>query len=394
MAKQTIADIDVAGRRVIMRVDFNVPLDDNGSITDDRRIQMATPSIRSVTDRGGRLILISHLGRPKGAPDPKYSLQPAADRLRELVDTPVVFCEQTVGDQATSATNAMEDGHILVLENLRFESGEKSGDEGFAKQLAELADVYCNNAFGTCHRTDASMFALPNSMGDKPKVVGMLVEKEIRFLQDTIADPQRPFVAILGGAKVSDKIQVIENLLGKCDSILIGGAMAYTFVAANGGKVGNSLVEEDFFDLAAGLAERSGKTIVLPTDVVCASQIEQGIATETCNIAEIPNGLMGLDVGPKTAEQFGQIIADAKTVVWNGPMGVFETPPFDAGTKAVAQAIADSQATSIIGGGDSAAAIAQMGFEDSVSHVSTGGGASLAMLEGKSFPAVDILDEK
>ena len=394
MAKKTIADVDVQGKSVIMRVDFNVPLNDAGEITDDRRIQMAIPSIRSVIDRGGRVILISHLGRPKGKPDPKCSLRPAANRLGELLSAPVQFCEKVVGESAAAAASQLQAGQVLVLENLRFEPGEKEGDESFAAQLAALADIYCNNAFGTCHRTDASMFALPQAMQDHPRVVGMLVEKEIRFLQETIASPQRPFVAVLGGAKVSDKIQVIENLLDKCDHILIGGAMAFTFVAADGGDVGGSLIEADYFELARSLVSRGRDKIVLPSDVVCAARIEAGIETQTVPINQIPAGLLGLDIGPDAAATFAGILQAAQTVVWNGPMGVFETAPFDQGTKAVAQAIADSSATSIIGGGDSAAAIDQLGFEDQVTHVSTGGGASLAMLEGKSFPSVDLLDDQ
>jgi len=394
MAKRAIDDIEVAGKTVIMRVDFNVPLDAQGQITDDRRIQMAIPSIRSVIDRQGRLILISHLGRPKNEPDPKFSLKPAADRLKQLVDAPVQFCRQVVGDTVAHASAQLENGQILVLENLRFHPGEKAGDAAFASELANLADIYCNNAFGTCHRSDASMVALPQAMAGKPRVMGGLVEKEIRFLHETIADPNRPFVAILGGAKVSDKIQVINNLLEKCDHVLIGGAMAFTFVAARGGNVGNSLTEPDCFHLANDLLQRAGNKLVLPVDAVCAAEIESNAATSVVAIDQIPESLLGLDIGPQTSAHFAAIIQQAQTVVWNGPMGVFETPPFDHGTQQVAQAIADSSATSVIGGGDSAAAIEQLGFADRVTHVSTGGGASLAMLEGQPFHAVDLLDEK
>jgi phosphoglycerate kinase len=394
MAKLTIDDIDVAGKKVLMRVDFNVPLDDNLAITDDRRIEMALPSIKSVVSRGGRLILVSHLGRPKGESNPKLSLSPAAARLTEILGQPVAFASDTVGPDATEKVSALANGDIVVLENLRFDEREKAGDEAFSAQLAEFADIYCNNAFGTCHREDASMYGVPRAMGGKPKVVGSLVEKEIKYLSEVIANPERPFVAILGGAKVSDKIKVIENLIGICDHILIGGAMAYTFSLAQNGQVGNSLVEKDKVDLAGELIQKAGDKLVLPVDTHCGDDFNKDCNKQIVAAGEIPEGFEGLDIGPKTAAKFAEIIKSSKTVVWNGPMGVFEMPPFDEGTKIVAQAIADSQATSIIGGGDSAAAIAQLGFEDSVSHVSTGGGASLAMLEGKSFAAVEVLDEK
>ena len=392
MAKQTIADVDVSGQTVLMRVDFNVPLDDAGAITDDRRIQMALPSIKSVLDRGGKLVLMSHLGRPKGEPDAKYSLKPAADRLGELVDGTVHFAQDTVGDDAAAKLGQLQAGDALVLENVRFNAGEKAGDADFAGKLAAMADVYCNDAFGTCHRTDASMVAVPEAMAGKPRVVGFLVAKEIQYLTDAIANPERPFVAILGGAKVSDKIQVIDNLLGICDKVLIGGAMAYTFSLAQGGSVGGSLVEKDKVDLAKSLIEKGGEKLVLPIDTHCGDDFSGDCNKQVVDAGQIPDGWEGFDIGPKTAEMYAQILKDAKTVVWNGPMGVFEMPPFDEGTKRVAQAIADSDATSIIGGGDSAAAVQQLGFADQVSHVSTGGGASLAMLEGQSFAAVELLD--
>lgn len=394
MAKKNIDAVEVAGKRVFMRVDFNVPLDDSLSITDDRRIRMALQSIRSVIDRGGKLILASHLGRPKGeGDDSKYSLKPAADRLAELVDAPVAFATDTVGDDAKAKVEALQDGEIVVLENLRFHPGEKKGDEEFAGQIAAMADVYCNNAFGTCHREHASMFAVAKKVSG-PKVVGHLVAKEIQYLSDAIGNPDRPFVAILGGAKVSDKINVINNLLGVCDKILIGGAMAYTFALAQGGSVGKSLVEPDKVELAKELLSKGGDKLVLPVDTHCGNAYGKDCTEyQLCEAGQIQDGWEGFDIGPKTAELYAGIIKDAKTVVWNGPMGVFEHSPFDAGTKAVAQAIADSSSTSIIGGGDSAAAIEQLGFADQVSHVSTGGGASLEMLEGKSFGPVEILDE-
>ncbi len=394
MAKVTINDIEVASKSILMRVDFNVPLNGNLEITDDRRIEMALPSIKSVVDRGGRLILISHLGRPKGEPSPELSLAPVAKRLAEILENKVSFATDTVGPEAAEKVKMLQDGQIVVLENLRFDAREKSGDESFSAQLADFADVYCNNAFGTCHREDASMYGVPRAMGGKPKVVGTLVEKEIKYLNEVISTPERPFVAILGGAKVSDKIKVIENLLGVCDHILIGGAMAYTFALAKGGKVGNSLVEPDKIELAKELISQAGDKLVLPVDTHCGDDFDAQCNKQIVPAGEIADGFEGLDIGPKSAKQFADIIQSAKTVVWNGPMGVFEMPPFDEGTKIVAQAIADSEAISIIGGGDSAAAISQLGFEDAVTHVSTGGGASLAMLEGKTFAAVEILDDQ
>lgn len=394
MAKKTIADIDPQGKVVLMRVDFNVPQDDAGTITDDRRIRMAMPSIESVVSRGGRLVLMSHMGRPKGnGPEPKFTLAGAAKRLGELLNKPVAFAEDTVGPDAESKIKSLSDGDVVVLENLRFNAGEKAGDAEFASILAGRADIYCNDAFGTCHRTDASMVAVPEAMSGKPKVVGFLVAKEIQYLSDTISSPQRPFVAILGGAKVSDKIKVIDNLLGICDHVLIGGAMAYTFSLAVGGKIGDSLVQKDKVDLAKGLLAKGGDKLVLPVDTHCGDSFSSDCNKQIVASGEIPDGFEGLDIGPQTAKKYAELLADAKTVVWNGPMGVFEMTPFDEGTKAVAKAIADGEATSIIGGGDSAAAIEQLGFAEQVSHVSTGGGASLSMLEGNKFPAVELLDD-
>ena len=394
MTKKSIDQVDVAGKTVLMRVDFNVPLDERLNITNDRRIQMALPSIRSVTERGGRLVLISHLGRPKGEPDPKFSLAAVASLLGEVLDTPVSFATDTVGDSAAGKVAALTDGACVVLENLRFNAGEKQGDAQFAAQLAQFGDIYCNDAFGTCHRQDASMVAVPEAMSGKPRVVGRLVAKEIQYLSDAISDPARPFVAILGGAKVSDKINVIQNLLGICDSVLVGGAMAYTFSLAKGGSVGESLVEADKVELAAELIAGGGNRLCLPVDTHCGDGFSPDCNKRVVAAGEIEDGFEGLDIGPRTAENFAEIIKSAKTVVWNGPMGVFEMPPFDEGTKTVAQAVAESAAVSIIGGGDSAAAIQVLGFAEQVSHVSTGGGASLAMLEGKRFAAVDLLDDE
>lgn len=411
MAKKTVADIDVKGKRVLMRVDFNVPLDDELRITDDRRIARALPTIRSILDRGGRLILMSHLGRPKGDPeaDAKFSLTPCADRLGELLGQNVTMVPDCIGPAVSQAVAKLEDGQCCMLENLRFHPAEtikdKAADDDpdkqankdrFARQLADLADVYVNDAFGTCHRDNASMLTVPRNMEGKPRVIGFLVKKELEFLGDTLTSPGRPFIAILGGAKVSDKIGVIEVLLDKCDGILIGGAMAYTFSAARGGKVGNSLCEMDKTDLAASLIDKAGDKLHLPADTVCAPEIQPGVETTTVKAGEIPDDQQGLDIGPETAAKFRMVIANAKTIVWNGPMGKFEDKPFDAGTIDIAHAVADATdagAISIIGGGDSAAAVDVAGLENRMTHISTGGGASLEFLEGKSFKAIEILDE-
>jgi phosphoglycerate kinase len=401
VAKKTVADVDVAGKTVLMRVDFNVPQDDSGAITDDRRIRMALPSIKSVLDRGGKLILMSHLGRPSGkGMEPEFSLKPCADRLGQLLNRPVIMASDTGGVDSASKAAALKAGEVLMLENVRFNKGEKKGDDAaYVSGVAKLADAYVNDAFGTCHRTEASMYAIPKALKDagKPVVVGFLVEKEIKYLSDAVGKPQRPFVAIIGGKKVSDKIEVISNLLKICDKVLIGGAMAYTFSLAQGGKTGKSLVEADKLDLAKQLLEAGKGKLTLPVDTHIADDFSATANKKIVPAGDIPDAFQGLDIGPETAKQYGQIIRSAKTVVWNGPMGVFEMPPFDAGTKAVAQAVVDATSTgavTIIGGGDSAAAIEQMGFAEKVSHVSTGGGASLEMLEGKKFQSVEILDEK
>lgn len=411
MAKKTIKQVDVKGKRVLIRVDFNVPQDDKGNITDDRRIRMALPTIRHVLDGGGCTILMSHLGRPEGKDrqaDKKWTLKPVADRLGQLLGKPAKFVDDCIGPAVKSAAAAMKPGDVLLLENLRFHAAEQIKDKntkdnpalkeqkaGFAKQLADLADVYVNDAFGTCHRDNASMLTVPQMMGGKPKVVGFLVQKELQYLGDALNNPKRPFIAILGGKKVSDKIGVIEALLGKCDAVLIGGAMNYTFMLAQGRKVGNSLVEADKVDEAKRLLALGGGKLKLPVDVVAAAELKEGAATKTVE-GDIPDGLGGLDIGPKTVEAYKAIIAGAKTIAWNGPMGVFEVKPFDKGTYAIAHALVDATAKgaiTVIGGGDSAAAIEQAGLTDKVSHVSTGGGASLEFMEGKPFKAVDVLDE-
>lgn len=400
MAKKTVADIDVSGKTVLVRVDFNVPQDDSGAITDDRRIRMALPTISKILEGGGKVVLMSHLGRPGGKGfEEKYSLAPVAAKLAELLGRPVELASDTGSSDSQAKAAALGDGGVLLLENVRFNAGEKKGDDAdYIAGVAGLADVYVNDAFGTCHRTEASMYGVPKAMKEagKPAVVGFLVEKEIRYLADAISNPQRPFVAIIGGKKVSDKIQVINNLLSICDSVLIGGAMAYTFSLAKGGKTGTSLVEADKVDLAKELLAKGGDKLVLPTDTHCADDFSSDATKQVVTAGEIPDGFEGLDIGPETAARYGEIIRSAKTVVWNGPMGVFEMPPFDAGTKAVADAVADATAAgavTIIGGGDSAAAVEQLGYAEKVSHVSTGGGASLEMLEGKAFASVDLLDD-
>lgn len=399
--KKSVDEIDVRGKRVLIRVDFNVPLD-NGRITDDRRIRAAVPTIRSVIDRGGRAILMSHLGRPEGTGyEPSYSLQPCAEHLSRLLGVPVAFPSQScIDERAAAAVNAMKDGQVLLLENLRFHKGEKNGDEHFARKLAALGDAYVNDAFGTCHRTDASMVALPRVMAGRPRAIGFLVERELWALQGVIQSPAEPFVVVLGGAKVADKIGAIENLLPKCQSMLIGGAMAYTFLAALGRRVGESRVESDriadakrMIDLAAELEA----DLYLPSDHVCSTVFaETGGHVKVCD-EHIDDGYMGLDIGPRTQTTYAGVIATAKTVVWNGPMGVFEWPPFRVGTQQVARAMADATArgaTTIVGGGDSAAAVERFGLADRFTHVSTGGGASVEMLEGKPFRALDEIDRQ
>jgi 3-phosphoglycerate kinase len=412
MAKQTVSDIDVKGKKVLMRCDFNVPLDEHQNITNDGRITKALPTIKHVLDGGASLILMSHLGRPKGEPDPKFSLAPVAKRLSELLGKDVMMAPDCIGEEVEAKAAAMQPGDVMLLENLRFHKDETIKDkaakedaqlreakDAFAKKIADLADVYVCDAFGTAHRDNASMYTVPCMMEGKPRVSGFLIEKELKFLGETVENAEKPFVAILGGAKVSDKIAVIENLMTKVDTILIGGAMAYTFFKAQGQQVGNSLCEDDFVDKAVALlkqAKEVGCEIVLPVDTVVATEFKADAENKIVE-GDIPDGWEGLDIGPKTRELFISKLDDAKTIVWNGPMGVFEMEAFAAGTLAVAQAVADATAKgarSVIGGGDSASAIVNMGLEDQVSHISTGGGASLEFLEGKKFKCLAILDEK
>jgi len=399
MSKKNIAAVDVNGKNVFIRVDFNVPIED-GKISDDRRIRAALPTIQSVISRGGRAILASHLGRPEGKGfEAEYSLEPVAKRLGELLHKPVGFPgNDCIGDTAAAAVNAMKNGEVILLENVRFHKAEKKGDPAFAEKLAHGADVYVNDAFGTCHRAEASMVAVPKSLGSKPKVVGFLVEKEIKYLAGAISKPTKPFVVVLGGAKVSDKMACIDNLLPKADAIIVGGAMAYTFLKALGKNVGKSRVEEDriadakkTIDLAAKLKA----DLLLPVDHVCGTEFNESGGDIEVFDENIKDGFMGLDIGPKTQTKFALTIMRAKTVVWNGPMGVFEFKPFAVGTREIAKAMVEATkkgATTIVGGGDSAAAVEDMGLSDGFSHVSTGGGASLEMLEGNKFESVELLD--
>ncbi len=408
--KRSVESVDVRGSRVLVRLDLNVPLDGNQRITDDRRIRAALPTVKRLIEGGGRQVLMSHLGRPKGVPDDhrKLSLAPVASRLSELLDKPVRLIKDITGKEASGAVASMAAGDVFLLENLRFHKAETIKDkkaeddaalreskDAFARKLASLADVYVNDAFGTCHRDNASMLTVPRLMEGKPRVVGYLVQRELDFLGGALANPDRPFVCVLGGAKVSDKLGVIRSLVKKCDSILIGGAMGFTFLAAGGTNIGKSLVEPDLFETARALRSEAGDRLILPVDSVVAAEIRQGVSTEICD-GPVPDGLMGLDIGPKTVAAYHEIIRAGKTVFWNGPMGVFETSPFDAGTLGVARALAmatDAGATTIVGGGDSAAAIDQAGLADRVTHISTGGGASLEFLEGKRFAAIDVLDD-
>ncbi|MEM9066700.1 MAG: phosphoglycerate kinase [Planctomycetota bacterium] len=400
MPKQTIEHTDVADKRVLVRVDFNVPLRD-GAITDDRRIRAALPTIKSIVDRGGRAILMSHLGRPSGEGfETSASLAPVATRLGELLGTEVRFPSHDCTDaDAAQAVSGLENGQVLLLENLRFNKGEKKGDPAFSATLANYGEIYVNDAFGTCHRTDASMFGVPECMTGKPRVVGFLVEKEIRFLSETIAQPEHPFTVILGGAKVSDKLPAIENLLPKADDIIVGGAMAYTFLKALGRDVGSSRVEDEMINDAKriiDLASNNSCELHLPEDHISANSFSEKPSDIEVFEDTIKSGYMGLDIGPKTTARYAMIISKAKTIVWNGPMGVFEWLPFKVGTQQVAKAIADATsngATSIVGGGDSAAAVEVFDLADKMSHVSTGGGASLEMLEGKAFKALEVLDD-
>jgi len=395
--KLHIRDVELGGRRVLTRVDFNVPLAPDGAVADDTRVRRALPTIRRIIDAGGRAVLASHLGRPKGAVVPSMSLKPAAARLSELLDRSVAVAPDCVGDTAEGLVARMRDGDVLMLENLRFHAGETRNESDFARRLARLGDVYVNDAFGTAHRVHASTVGVTEFF--ETRAMGFLIESELSNLSMATDDPKKPYVAILGGAKVSDKIGVIENLLPKVDVLLIGGGMAFTFLAAQGKCVGDSLLEEDRIETASGLlrkAEETGKALVLPTDVIVADEVREGASSRVVDVDGIEPGWHGVDIGPQTVDEFGRKIARARTIVWNGPLGVFEIGDFARGTTAVASAVAartDEGAVSIIGGGDSAAALVAAGLADRVTHISTGGGASLRFLEGKPLPAIDALSD-
>ncbi len=395
MAKKTIQDIDVSGKRVLVRVDFNVPLAEDGTVSDDKRIVAALPTIRYLLEHNAKVILCSHLGRPKGQVNPKYSLAPVGARLSELLpDTKIWFAEDTVGESAKTAIDDMKDGEIVLLENVRFYPEEEKNDPEFAKKLASLADIFVSDAFGTVHRAHASTAGVAAYL---PAVAGFLIGKELGVMGEALDNPKRPFVAILGGAKVADKIGVIKNLLGKCDSLIIGGGMAYTFLKAQGYGIGTSLLDAESIDLAKDImAEAKAKNVnfLLPIDTVVATEFDANAEHKVVPSTEIPDGWMGMDIGPKTAELFKKTIVEAATVVWNGPKGVFEIPAFAEGTKKVAEACAECAGTTIIGGGDSASAVKKLGFADKMTHISTGGGASLEFLEGKTLPGVAVLNDK
>ncbi|HUI29242.1 MAG TPA: phosphoglycerate kinase [Candidatus Acidoferrales bacterium] len=391
--KKTIDDIDVKGKKVLVRVDFNVPLDENKKVTDDKRIVESLPTIRKILKDGGMPILMSHLGRPKGKPKPEFSLAPVAKRLGELLSSNVIMAADCIGAEAKKAVASAKPGDVVLLENLRFHAEEEANDENFSKELASLGDVYVNDAFGSAHRAHASTEGVTRFL--KPAVGGYLMQKELQYLSQAVENPNRPYVAIIGGAKISGKIDVINNLLGKVDALIIGGGMMFTFLKAMGKEIGNSILEADKVDLAKGLVQN--KKLLLPVDCVVADKFENTAAKKIVTVDAIPQGWVGMDIGPKSIDLFRSEIIKSKTVVWNGPMGVFEMDNFAAGTKAIADALVEATkkgASTIVGGGDSAAAIAKFGLEKSVSHVSTGGGASLEFLEGKILPGVAALDNK
>ena len=400
MSKKTVANLaaaDLTGKRVLVRVDFNVPLDDAGKITDDTRIRAALPTIKDLIKKGAKVILCSHMGRPKGQVKENLRLTPVATRLGELLAQKVTMCDDCVGDSVTAAIGTLANGQVALLENLRFHSEEEKNDPEFAKQLAANADLYVNDAFGTAHRAHASTEGVTHYLS--PSVAGYLIEKELNYLQEAIENPQRPLAAIIGGSKVSSKIGVIETLLEKCDKLLIGGGMIFTFYKAQGLSVGNSLVEDDKLDLAKSLqakAAAKGVDFLLPSDVVVADKFDKEANSQTTSVESIPDGWMGLDIGPESVKAFQAALSDCKAVIWNGPMGVFEFDKFAVGTEAIARSLADltgTGATTIIGGGDSVAAVEKVGVAEKMSHISTGGGASLELLEGKELPGIVALDE-
>ncbi|MDD3831093.1 MAG: phosphoglycerate kinase [Clostridia bacterium] len=395
MAKKSIMDVIVKDKRCLVRVDFNVPMDEQGNITSDNRIVATLPTINYLIEQGAKVILMSHLGRPKGRVNLEFTLKPVADRLSQLINRPVIFATDSIGPSAKATTSNMQSGQVVLLENLRFYPEEEANDEQFCRQLASMCDIYVNDAFGTAHRAHASTAGI--SKFCTTSVCGLLIEKELSIMGKALENPDRPLVAILGGSKVSDKIGVINNLIGKVDTLLIGGAMAYTFYKAMGYTVGNSLCEDDKVQLATELmakAKQHRVELVLPVDNVCADNIDNPTSIIECSRNSIPDSYMGLDIGSKTIQVFSQYISKAKTIIWNGPLGVFEKEQFAKGTYCVAKAVVESGAVSIIGGGDSASAINKMGFADKVTHISTGGGASLEYLEGLVLPGIDCLDDK
>ena len=392
--KKTVEDIDVTSKRVLVRCDFNVPLDADGNITDENRIQGALPTIKYLVDKGAKIVLCSHLGRPKGEFNMEYSLAPVAKRLSELLGKEVVMAKDVIGEDAKAKAAALESGDVLLLENVRFHAEEEKNDPAFAKELASFGEIFVNDAFGTAHRAHASTAGVADYL---PAVSGFLIKKEIDFLGNAVSNPTRPFLAILGGAKVKDKIGVINALMEKVDAIIIGGGMAYTFLKAKGGSIGNSLLDEERLDYAKEMmkkAEEKGVKFLLPTENVIADAFDNDANIKCVDGMNIPDGWQGLDIGPKAIEEFGKAIAEAKTIVWNGPMGAFEMPNFAKGTEAVAKMVAEADAVTIIGGGDSAAAVEQLGYADKMSHISTGGGASLEFLEGLELPGIACLQDK
>ena len=395
-SKKTVEDMDVAGKRVLVRVDFNVPQDETGAITDDRRIRAALPTIEYLVNHKARVILASHLGRPKGGPTPKYSLAPVAERLSQLLGQPVPLAPDSVGPQVEALVGSLGDGQVLLLENVRFYPEEEKNDPAYAEQLASLADLYVNDAFGTAHRAHASTEGVAHHL---PAAAGYLMQKELNYLGANVENPERPFVAILGGAKVKDKISVIEALLPKVDTLIIVGGMAYTFFKAQGKEIGKSLLDAGSLDFAKRLLTESGDKIMLPVDVVVVDgnpfdADPLSLTTKVVSVSEIPADWEGVDAGPVTVKAIAAVLSGAKTVIWNGPAGIFEVDRFAEGTKGIAQAMADSAATTIVGGGDSAAAVEKLGFADQMTHISTGGGASLEFLEGKELPGVAALQDK
>ncbi len=394
MDKKTIEKVDLKGKRVFIRADFNVPFDENGNITDDTRIRSTLPTINYALDAGAKVILASHLGRPKGKPTPKYSLAPVATRLSRLLNKKVAFAKDCVGPDVEHMVQGMRPGDVLLLENLRFHAEEEKNDEDFSKALAAFTDVYVNDAFGTAHRAHASTYGITKHV--RYSVAGFLMKKEINYLQKTVANPVRPFVAILGGAKVSGKIGVIENLKDKCDKIIVGGAMAFTFIKARGQEVGSSLVEPEMIPVAQKIRKslrESNVKFYLPVDFVVAENMNDGAATKIVTSQEIPHSWIGLDIGPATTRLFNEALQDAKTIIWNGPMGMFEKDAYSRGTFAIARAVADSYATTIVGGGDTDVAVHTAGVSDSITFISTGGGASLELLEGKELPGLAALTD-